>query len=202
LEKAGMMNKTVRFGFVMILTLMGLSACVTSPERPTYANITFQHLAPIRLDVSEVRVVSEFRSTLKSPNVEHEMPVKIDATVRQWVKDRIEVTGNQNAFAVVTIKDASVIESKLTKQTGLTGIFTNDQSEQYSFRVAVEMSVQEVNGAKGLVTAEATREKTIPEDSTLNVRDSMYFDQTETLMREFDAQMEKNIRAFMPRFIR
>ncbi|MBO6827395.1 MAG: hypothetical protein JJ879_14410 [Sneathiella sp.] len=179
-----------------------LSACVTTPERPTYADITFQHLAPLRLDVGEIKIVNEYRSPLTAPNVEHELPVKIEDSLRNWVRDRIQVTGNQNAFAVFTIKDASVIEKPLEKKSGLSGLFTTDQSERYEFRVAAEVMVQEVNGNKAIATADSSRIKSVSEDITLNDREMVYFEQTEIMMREFDVQMEKNIRQFLGGFLR
>jgi len=185
-------------GLLMIM----LASCAVTPERPTYAEITFQHLAPLRLDVGEIKIVNEYHSPLKAPNVEHELPVKIDDSLRNWVRDRIQVTGNQNAFAVFTIKDASVVEKPLEKKTGLSGLFTTDQSERYEFRVAAELKVQEVNGNRAIATADSSRMKTVSEDITLNDREMVYFEQTEIMMREFDVQMEKNIRQFLGGFLR
>jgi len=185
-------------GLLMIM----LASCAVTPERPTYAEITFQHLAPLRLDVGEIKIVNEYHSPLKAPNVEHELPVKIDDSLRNWVRDRIQVTGNQNAFAVFTIKDASVVEKPLEKKTGLSGLFTTDQSERYEFRVAAELKVQEVNGNRAIATADSSRMKTVSEDITLNDREMVYFEQTEIMMREFDVQMEKNIRQFLGDFLR
>lgn len=182
--------------------MLVLAACVTTPDRPTYAEITFQHLAPLRLDVGEIKIVNEYRSPLKAPNVEHELPVKIEDSLRNWVRDRVQVTGNQNAFAVFTIKEASVIEKPLEKKTGISGLFTTDQSERYEFRVAAEIKVQEVNGNRAIATADASRMKTVPEDITLNNREMVYFEQTEIMMREFDVQMEKNVRQFLGNFLR
>jgi len=102
----------------------------------------------------------------------------------------------------LTIKDASVIEKTLKTKKGLSGFFTNDQSEKYDFRVAAELKIETINGEKGLVAAEASRSKTVPENITLNDREMMYFERTEALMSDFNAQMEKNVRAFLGKFIR
>jgi len=185
-----------------VLLLSVLSACASTPDKQVYAEITFSHLPPLRLNVGEIRVVNAYKSPLKPPNVEHELPVKIDQSVRRWVADRLQAVGKSDAFAVVTILDASVVEKSLKKTTGLSGFFTNDQSEEYVFRVEAELKVETVNGAKGLATAVAIQRKTVPENMTLNERDQMYFEKTEALMRDFNAEMEKNIRTFLGAYLR
>jgi len=182
--------------------LLVLSGCANTPNKPSYAEITFSHLDPIRLDVGEIRVVNAYKSPLQAPNVEHELPVKIDQSVRRWAQDRLQAVGGTGSYAVLTIKDASVIEKTLKTKKGLSGFFTNDQSEKYDFRVAAELKIETINGEKGLVAAEASRSKTVPENITLNDREMMYFERTEALMSDFNAQMEKNVRAFLGKFIR
>jgi hypothetical protein len=134
---------------------------------------------------------------LRAPNVEHEMPVKIDASVERWVRERLVAAGNSSAYAVVTLKDASVIESDLEKKKGLSGFFSNDQSEQYDFKVMVEVQVVSINGARAFAAATAQQSKTMPEDRTLFERDQMFFNKTEELMRNFNTEMEKNIYSFL-----
>jgi len=179
-----------------------LSGCANTPNKPTYAEITFSHLDPIRLDVGEIRVESTYKSSLKTPNVEHELPVSIEQAVRRWADDRLQAVGGANAYAVLTITEASVIETQLKKVKGLSGFFTNDQSERYDFKVAAELKIVTINGHKGLVTAGAQRTKTVPENITLNQREMMYFERTELLLSDFNTQMEKNIRTFLVKFIR
>lgn len=188
--------------YVPLVFVVVFAGCTTAPDKPEYADITFRHLAPLKLDVGEIKVVSEFQSTFKSPHVEHELPVKIDQSVRRWAQDRLQAVGNASAYAVLTIKDASVVEKSLEKSTGVTGLFTKDQSELYEFHVNAELKIVNVNGSTGFVTAEALRTKSVDEDITLNDRERVYYRQTEVLMRDFDAEMEKNIRNFLGRFLR
>jgi hypothetical protein len=195
----GMRRLTTVVALILAVILVG---CVDAPPVPTYPAITFQHLNPITLNVSEIKIVNEFKPTLEPPHVEHEMPVKIDQSVRTWVKDRLRASGNNGAVAVVTIKDASVVEEILEKQGGIKTLITKDQSELYKFHVLVEVKINEISGASGFVTAEATRSKSVPEGITLNQREQTYYDQVEALMRAFDKEMEKNIRGFLGGYIR
>lgn len=191
--------------FLAIVTLLmttALFGCAKAPPNPVYPEITFQHLNPLYLNVGEIKIIDEFKPPLKLPHVEHELPVSIDQSVRNWVRDRLRTTGNSGAVATVTIKDASAVEKGLQKETGLKGIITKDQSELYEFHLLVELKITEISGSSAFVTAEATRSKSVPEGITLNQREKMYFTQVEALMRAFDPEMEKNIRTFMDAYLR
>ena len=194
------------FRFAMIGIVLGftglLGACAETPREPSYAQITFRHLPSIALDVGEIKFVNEYRSPLKAPHVEHEMPVKIEKSIERWTKDRLKAVGKSTAYAVVTLKEASVIESELPKGTGLRTYFTTEQSEKYDFKVQVEVKVVSINGSKAFASATAEQSKTMPEDRTLNERDQMFFERTEILMREFNTQMEKNIYTFLAPYLK
>jgi hypothetical protein len=185
-----------------LLMTTALFGCAEAPPNPVYPEITFQHLNPLYLNVGEIKIVDEFTPPLKHPHVEHELPVSIDQSVRNWVRDRLRTTGNSGAVATVTIKDASAVEKGLEKETGLKGIITKDQSELYLFHLLVELKITEISGSSAFVTAEATRTKSVPEGITLNEREKTYFTQVEALMRAFDEEMEKNIRKFMGEYLR
>lgn len=193
------------FRFIPLFAVLGLAgflgACAETPREPSYADITFRHLQPIQLNVGEIKFVNEFRSPLKAPHVEHELPIKIEKSVEDWVRDRLQATGNSSSYAVVTLKEASVIQGGLPGTTGLRKFFTTDQTEKYDFKVQVEIKVVSVNGANGFASATAEQSKTMPEDRTLSERDQMFFDKTEVLMREFNTQMEKNIYTFLAPYL-
>ncbi|MAL79443.1 MAG: hypothetical protein CMN55_10070 [Sneathiella sp.] len=192
-----------RFLTVVSLIMAGvLTGCVEAPPTPSYPDITFKHLRPLYLDVGEIRIVDEFRPPLQRPHVEHELPVSINQSIRNWVQDRLQTTGNSGAVAIVTIKDASAVEKELSKETGLKGLVTKSQSELYEFHALVEIKINEISGSSAVVTAEATRSKSVPEGITLNEREKMYYTQVEALMRAFDQELEKNIRAFMGAYLR
>lgn len=196
---AGLRRFLTILSLLMTTTLFG---CVDAPPNPVYPEITFQHLNPLYLNVGEIKIVDEFTPPLKHPHVEHELPVSIDQSVRNWVRDRLRTTGNSGAVATITIKDASAVEESLEKDTGLKGLITKDQSELYVFHLLVELKVTEISGSSAFVTAEATRTKSVPEGVSLNEREKTYFTQVEALMRAFDKEMEKNIRTFMGEYLR
>jgi len=82
----------------------------------------------------------------------------------------------------------------------LTGMFTTEQSERYDARVVVEMQIIAGDGRiEGSLTAKAERSRSVPEDISLNERERLWFQMTEDLMKELDAQLEQTIKTtFFP----
>lgn len=184
----------------MLATLLfALSACET-PATPRYPEITFTHKPPIRLVVSEVRIVDRYEPPLKLPHVEHEFPVTPAEAAKRWARDRLVANG-ADGVATFSIKEASAVEVPLEKTGGITGLFKTDQSERYDAVLEVELEVQNARGGRGFVQTRAMRGITVPEDATLNERERVYFEVTEKLLKDFDAEMEKNIGQFLGRFV-
>lgn len=186
---------------LLILTALiaGMSACDT-PLAPRYPEITFTHKPPIRMVVSEIRIVDAYEPPLKLPNVEHEFPVTPAEAAKRWARDRLVANG-ADGVATFTVKEASAVEVPLERTGGITGLFKTDQSERYDAVLEVELEVQNARGGRGFVQTRAMRGITVPEDATLNERERVYFEVTEKLLKDFDAEMEKNIDQFLPKFV-
>ena len=177
-------------------------ACETGSVQPHYPMITFSHLAPVNLDVAAVEYVDQYVPPQDAPNVDHLFPVPPSTVARLWAHDRLLATGVTRRARVVLVA-ASVTETPLAKTKGLTGTFTIDQVARYD--ATAEMRVEIVTDAgvvEGRANAIATRSRTVPEDITLNQRDQIWFEMTEALMRDLDAELVKNIRLHLGRWVR
>ena len=178
-----------------------IAACETKVERPRYAAITFAHQEPITLNVATLRIVPAYQQTGVPPHVEHEFPVNPLETVKRWGQDRLSPIG-QSGEIVVTIHEASVVEVALEKESGLTGIFTEDQSERYD--AVIKVTIQANDPTRGLTastSAETKRSRTVPEDLTLNEREAVWYALTEALMRDVDKQLESSVRQHLAGFL-
>lgn len=185
--------------FALGLTLFA-AACETHVEVPSYAAITFSHLSPIPMDVASREGVIAYAKPLKAPNVEHEFPVDIGATAEGWIQDRLQPTGTSGT-ATLTIIDASVVETELEKETGLTGLVTTDQGHRYDAKLVASLKAVDLNNQR---TAETTvsvkRSQTVPEDATFNEREKIWYELVEKLMADFNTQMEQSIEQHMTLF--
>jgi hypothetical protein len=179
-----------------------LAGCETSTPQIQYPEITFTHLKPIRLDVVDIDYVPQYASPRTRPNVEHEFPVPPAQVVERWSKDRLEPVGISRRARVVLL-DASVKEVLLQKRTGLTGFFYNDQAERYDATVEVRLEIVDDEGnSEAHVQAVAQRSRTVPEDITLSERDQLWFELTEDVMKDLDAELERTIRRYLIRYVR
>ncbi|MGB8275491.1 MAG: hypothetical protein WCF16_09525 [Alphaproteobacteria bacterium] len=180
-----------------LILLLVAGSCAQPPPRQKFADLTWSHVTPFKLNVARIEVVSEFKPTFKPPHVEHLFPIPPEKAVRQWIEDRLLAAG-PSGVAKVIIKDASVTEAELPKVEDLKGYFTTEQGQRYDIVVDVVIEVYGDRGFKqAFATARSERSQTVPEDITLNDRERTWYDLTESAMRDFNAEMEKNIPLFL-----
>jgi hypothetical protein len=177
-----------------------LAGCAAEVPVQKLPDLTFAHLPPLQLAVQRVQTESHFASTLRAPNVEHTFPVPPVRALERWAGERLKATG-RGAPARFTILDASVTETKLPRDTSWRGTFTKQQSERYDARVEAAIDIQD-GFRRGSANAIVTRWTTIAEDASLNERERIKFDLVEKLMKDFDAEIEKNVRQHLANWVR
>ena len=188
-----------RFLAVAVLAV-AVSACQTPDPTPRYAEITFSHLAKIKLDVGAVDYVQAYTPPSKIPNVDHLFPLRPSAVARRWAEERLEAAGPISRVARVTLVDASVIGSALDTTQGIKGAFTIDQAARYD-----EILIEIVNSqgvVEGRTSAIAQRSQTAPENITLNERDQIWFELTEAVMADLDKELEATIGKYLAKYVR
>ena len=183
------------------LSAVVLTACNTPPPSPQFPELIFTHLAPIRLDVGALEIVDRYSNTSQAIDVAQGMPVPPVVAARQWARDRLVPSG-KGGVVVFTITDGSVLETPLTLTKGVRGVVTNDQSERYDGRLAAKIEIRDGTGQRtGEVSAEATRSRTVPENLSLNERDKVWFEITESLIVDLDRELERAIAQFLSPFV-
>jgi len=195
-------SDAVRFTALAAHVMLGLSACEATVPAQELPELTYQHLGAIELDVGAIDISSNYRAPMAAPNVEHNFPTPPEKALRRWATDRLMAAG-PGGLARFVIIDASIRETSLEQKKGLAGAFTKEQSERYE--ASVEATLEVVSDGetwRGFVTAKASRSLTVREDATVNDREQAWFSMTEALMRDFDREMESNIRRHLAAWIR
>jgi len=183
------------------LVALVLAACQTPPPVQRLPDLTYGHLDRLNLDAAAIEVVSEYRSPMKEPNVEHFFPTSPQTALERWAADRLDAAGRQG-IARFVIKDARGTATPLAIDKGLTGAFKKEQSVRYEASIEALLEIVDERGfRKGFASARVSRTRTLGEDATLNERDKTWFDLTEAVMRDFNAEMEKNIRQYLGVFL-
>jgi hypothetical protein len=194
---------TLRFRRCVLASLVALvlAACQTPPPVQRLPELTYGHLDRLNLDVAAIEVVSEYRSPMKAPHVEHLFPTPPQTALERWAADRLEAAGRQG-IARFVIKDAQATATPLPIDKGFAEAFKKKQSVRYEVSVEAFLEIVDERGfRKGFSSARARVTRTMAEDATLNQRDKVWFELTEAVMRDFNAEMEKNIRQYLGGFL-
>ncbi len=193
---------------ILVAAVLGLgtvlSACASDePIAGPVPEVGFQHLSAIQFNVAKINVANAYQSPMKMPNVEYLFPTSPAQAMNAWAGARLKAGGaNTSAVAAFTIEDASVIETRLDKTEGLKGYFTYEPAERYDASAQARLTIQNpANGASGEVRVSAKRSIEVREDATLAEREQAWFNMIEALMADFDAQMEKQVRAHLMRWV-
>lgn len=190
--------------FLMLGAVLAVAACATdTPIAGPVPEVGFQHLAPIRLNVVDVQVNSEYQSPMKAPNAEHRFPTSPAQAMMGWAKSRLQAVGGpgSDAHAQFVIEQASVVEAKLEKTKGLKGMFTYEPTERYDATAVARMSISGENGAGGEIRVTAQRSVEVRENATLAEREQAWFSMTEALMSDFNVQMQNQIHGYLARWL-
>lgn len=190
----------------MMAAAVMVGACETAPPGSNFPELTYGHLGTIGLDVGSITVVSQFVSPLKRPYVEHLSPVRPAAAMTRWVKDRLRARGRGKSKGNrlrVTILNASITEVPLRVTGGVRGAFTTDQSHRYDAVLEVVIEIFNPTGFQlALIKSQAKRYQTVAEGASLAARERVWFEITEAMMKDINAQLEKNIRTYLGDYLR
>lgn len=183
------------------LTVAGCAAQNPTAHMP---QITFQHEVPVNLAVDRIEVVNAYKAPLAPPNVEHKMETTPAQAVEIWAHDRLKAAGDPNgSVARLTIDTAKLTEEKLPLTEGIKGTFTTDQAFRYNLEIAATLEIVDGGGqVMGHAETRTMRSRTTPENATLNDLHQVWFKMLEASMRDFDKEMELNIRKFLPNWVR
>jgi hypothetical protein len=191
-----------RRAFLLLPALAALAACDTPPMRQSFATLTFQDRPAIRLDVAQVEIVQAYKAPGVAPHVDHLFPQKPVDVAAAWGRDVLQAAG-ERGMATYTVLDASATETALPRSTGMTQMFKTEQSDRYDLHIEVKLEIgNPLLATTGFVTAAANRSQTVAEDMTMNQREAVWFQMTESAMRELDQKLEAAIRDKLRVFVR
>ena len=196
-----MFSGSLRFALMALVAgflSVFLAACETPANAPSYPELTWGHLAPITFKASSVEIVDNYVAPLKSPNLDHEFPTTPEAALQRWTVDRIHA-GDDTLNAVrVTIQDASAVGVPLKTKDGIKGLFYKEQAFRINAALEVLIEVRDGTGrVKSRATSRVIRRRTVPEETSPNDLDRIYFDLLEAVMKDFNLRMELEVRKHM-----
>jgi hypothetical protein len=182
------------FVAITIIAFFAASGCASEREPWPPPQIAFASDRPLVLNVGSVEVVSIFRPSDQPPRVEQRFPVSPETALKRWPADRLRA-GGRTGTARFTIADAAVVKSDLATTSGVRGTFKREQAERYDAAAAATIEIFDDYGNRlAVVETRAERTRTVAESTRRDEIDRIRFTMIETLMAEFDREMEKAIR--------
>ncbi len=180
-----------------------LAACDTPVSIPVYPDITFQHKAPIRLDVREIQVFETAVTTPVEPpsrDIRLSLPVSPLAAMTSWAEDRLIAAGPAG-IAQVTITENRFVETPLDTTGGVSGFFTVEQSDRFEGAMSVKIDIVGDPTRSGFIEARASASRTVPEDFSYNQREGALYELVDTLTHALDDRLEQEMRARLSIFL-
>lgn len=188
-------------GLLGLCGLLLLGACNTPPSSSSSPQITFQHLAPLSLQVRSIEVVRAYQSPGQAPHVDHQLSQPPADVAARWAQDRLRPAGASRQLRYI-IKQASMVEVPLGVTEGLQGALKVEQSERYDALVRVEIEIITESGrVEATAFAQAERSITVPEDISLSERERTWFQLTDDVMKDFNVQLEATLRQRLGRYL-
>ncbi len=191
-----MRKRTRGLIFLLLAPLVIAGACASKQPRPL-PDVTFDHLAPIHLDVITVETRTDYRPPLAPPNVDHRFPIPPEEAMRRWANHRLKSVGLVETSRF-TILRASVIEERLPTDTGLLDPVKIEPAARYSATLEGKLEIFDSSGRRvKSASARVSRTRTLKEGLTAEERDRAWIDLTIAVMKDFDAAMAGAINKYL-----
>lgn len=185
------------------LLATGLAAgCDTPPQRQRFPDITFQQMAPIKLDVAQIQIEFAYRSADHPDDNGADYPELPEKLMAKWAQDRLQAVG-QRGQLTYTIVNARAVRVPLPRASGLDAALKKEQSDRYELALTVKIDAgNPLLGKAGSLTETVTRSQTVAEDLTLNQREVVLFNLLDTSMKDLNARLEQSIPQYLAPLVR
>lgn len=157
---------------------------------------------PIRLDVAEFQVIPVYAAPRQPPHVEHLFDTSPQSAATAWAERTFKAAGVENRGTFI-IRDASVVETKLKKDSGLSSMFTKEPAERYDGVLSAELDIRDnFDKFLGRVTARVTRSQTVLEDTEPAERQAIWKKMTRAMIADLDRELRKQIKLHLASYLR
>jgi hypothetical protein len=192
------MLKRLKPFLLSLLAAATLAGCASNDSPVDFPPLSFKRYQPIFLNVKSVEFVDEYKSPMRSPNVEHLMPYSPAEAMRIWVKDRLRIVGSDKVLQVI-IKDGRVTASQIHKDNSIEDFFTIDQDRKYEAALDVELRIYGTESplSEANVIVKATRSFTMSENASVWRRNYEFRKMIYEMMEAVNAELEKNMHQHM-----
>lgn len=172
-----------------VLAVLAMAGCSSGAESgKPLPNMTFQHIKPISLPVSEVLV--EDLSTADSIARTHSFTVPYETVLQNYVQRKFNAVGGNKVLRVV-VEQISVNESFEESKNRVAGFLDVAGFEVYDVKLGLNIAARDAYGAEKGVRLKAERKIKVSEHASVAERERLQMEGLEVMFRELDASITR-----------
>lgn len=188
---------------VLCFTFVITSCTNETPALTSYYLPEQWQYPPVTLNIKEMRVVNSYEMPLRSPHVEHHLPISFRDALEAWTSSRLKTTGTGEHQLELWIEKAQVLEMALPRTKGLKGFFVTDQASRFDASFNVTLKIYGIRSflPESEINIRITRSRSLPEDASLEVREALYHQLLLDCVRSFDKEVQEEIDKHLSRYM-
>ncbi|MHA1539846.1 MAG: hypothetical protein ACTSXQ_05175 [Alphaproteobacteria bacterium] len=181
----------------LIPLLYLLAACATDytlDERGALDLSVYEE--PVRIHVSKVTVVNDYKPEGKTSEIETLMDISSVHTLKNWIKSRLKPTGKRSHRLVARIMESSLKEHVIPTEDGG---FIRGKEFDYDMTIDLNLEFLDRGGyLLGVVQNRVREVITLPEDMSLEDRKTRWVDMMADVIEKLDNDLDDRIEYVFP----
>ena len=187
-------NKVMRSFFLYFIIMFLTVSCAPSISVNVVPDLTYEHIAPVPLNVKSLEIIDEYQPALAMPYVEHNLTTPLYTAAERMMQKAFFVKegASQNYILKLIIKEASIRLGTEHKVNKLSQLFGDQAFKIYHGRIHMHLEIVDENGAvAGSGNSVVTRDLKMPEHYSLTQRNKMFFLMSEDMTRDLHQAINK-----------
>lgn len=198
-----LITRRVTTACISAFIVVALWGCSTTEPSQTFPEVTFGHLPQIQVNAARVEVRVQYKSPLKSPNVEHLSPLSFEQALNTWASHRFITDISSENYVVVRINEDSITEKELPMDTGLTGALKKEQEYEYESVLEVEFKLLTPSGTSlADANTRVWQRRSVTEGLSQYERRMIWLEMVEKAVNEFDRQLQSRLNQNFKNYMR
>ena len=176
--------------------------CASQPLLPPIAAPDFTDLPPLNFSVSSIEIENLHDDRATYPHTEALSPHPPASIIERWIAQVMRPAKGDvsNSLLTVRIIDASLIEEKLPRAPGLSGLFIVEQTEAYHGHVLLELQAL-FPDFEGKMIVESQASQTVEENTSLRTRQQVWVELGNKMVRDIDRTLRTSLPQRLPRLL-
>jgi len=186
----------IRNLFVPGLAALALAACGSDMSTLETAGASADQKPKLELNVARLQIATGYEAPEGATHVEDELAVPLHQRVLTWADARLAPRGREGV-ARITVTDASIVETRLTEDAGISAPMRAPQTIRFTATLAATFEAVDEGGKRtGYTQARAELSRTMSAHESAAARRQVLDMLADAVLEKFDQEMETSLRAY------